>query len=593
MSKLTAERVKQSYKLPPQWLAYEQEQIEKHDSRCKFHVEPTQDEKRLYYYKSFLSFVNTIIDEDKQKVFKHLLTLPIETVDFMEGVLNELKKIFESQNRNISFQFNDPELIPDYQAFLEKIGDETFWRTKGFNAMKSSINQIIICDLPKAETDDEGNIIQGTRFPEPYYYLLPACNVVDIDYDSNLCIEWIIFKDVKNKNIIHAFDDEKFMTFEVQRGVPVQIGTDIPHDIGWCPAVNFWSIPFNSESKLQRRAPISNSLGKLDWLLALMVFQKHNELYAGFPIYIMYEQRCTYKDDGGNFCDGGIVRMSVKVGNTDQYRDVSQPCPLCSNSTSLGAGKILTAPARSANDEPDLLQGVHVVPAEQISLEYLQKRVQIFEASVVVNTIGLVREPSKEAMNELQIQSGYESRTNVLLDVKGNFERAHKFVIDTLGRMRYGDLYIGSVVFYGDKFYLYDASDLLEAFDKSKTSGAPMFELSSQFDQVIQTRYRNNPEMIERYSILYEVEPFPLVSMKELKDQKDVYLPTNEELIIKSRFDQLIKRFENEFQTIAYFMPLAAKELRIEFIRETIKGYVEELLQAGTPPPPTAEPAIV
>lgn len=588
---LTPEQIKKKLKEASKkgFIHYEIEQIKTHDIRCAFHTEPTQDVKRLLYRKTFLAFVGTIISQDKLEVFTHLMTLPIETVDFMEGVMNELKKIFEAQNRNISFLFQNTELSQDFQDYLEEIGDQDFWQTKGFNAMKSSINKLVVCDLPAANKDEEGNIIQDSKYPKPYYYFLPAENVFDLEFDRTEEIEWIIFKDCHDQDLYHYMDGQKYMTLSIVKGKAIEIVPMTIHDTGYCPVRSFWSTPFNSESKLQKRAPISNSLGKIDWLLFLMISQKHTELYAGFPMIVMYEQKCTYKDDAGNFCDGGQVKSSVRIGNTDEYRESSTACPSCANKSQLGAGTVLTAPARSEQSDPDLLTGVNVVPAETKSLDYLEKRIKQFEAGVIVNTIGLVREPSKEAMNELQIQSGYESRANVLLDVKSNFEKIHKFVLDTLGRMRYGNLYGGSVVFYGDKFYLYDASDLMIDYKAAKDSGTPVFELSEQFKQIINTRYKNNPEMIERFTCLFQIEPFPLVSMKELKDLADVYKATPEELMLKSHFDQLISRFENEYTSISEFMPLAPREKKVEFIRETLLGYLEELQVEEEPAANTTE----
>ena len=67
-----------------------------HDRRALFHTEPTEEQKELKYLKHYLAYIQQIIDDNKFNVFEHIVKLlPIETVDFTEGVFNELKKVKE------------------------------------------------------------------------------------------------------------------------------------------------------------------------------------------------------------------------------------------------------------------------------------------------------------------------------------------------------------------------------------------------------------------------------------------------------------------------------------------------------------------
>src|SRR5690606_30330632 len=249
---------------------------QKHDVRARFHTEPKLDGARIEYRDDYLKWVGNIINAKKLEVFKYLLTLPIETIEFTEGVFAELNKIFEAQARHIGYEFTNPELSSDFKDYRKQIGDDMFWQTKGFQAMKSAINSIVILDLPAIQD------FQKDRFPRPYYYFLDVQKVRAFDVDSSFKFEYIVFLNKKNDKVAHAFDDGHFRTYENREDKWVLV-SEVPHDLGYTPARSFWTTPFDT-SKLQKRGPHTNSLGKFDWLLLLYTFTKHVELYAGFPV---------------------------------------------------------------------------------------------------------------------------------------------------------------------------------------------------------------------------------------------------------------------------------------------------------------------
>lgn len=553
-----------------------------HDIRARFHIEPSLNKSRLPYLGLFLEWVGNIINKDKKKVFEMLLTLPIETVDFTEGVFDELTKVFDAQDRHIGYQFTNPELSSDFSKYREQIGDSTFWQTRGFHAMKTAINSIVIVDLP-AE--------QVTRFPEPYYYLLDVQRVISCHVSKGFKFEYIIFYNAHTDEILHAYDDEFYRTYARRKDDTWELITERPHDLNYTPARSFWTTPFTEKSKLQKRGPQSNALGKFDWLLLLYTFTKHVELYAGFPIDVVYEQACSYKDAQGNSCEGGKIRKTVSGGPGHDPAVSWEDCPSCANKNILGPGTLLTAPGMASKDDPDLLAGMNRISADTESLDYLLKRIDSYEVGISTNMIGYVAEGIREAMNKEQVGSMLESQINCLAEIRDNFENIHKFVLDSLARLRYGPgAVLGVTVNYGRKWFIHSVEKLQTQFAEAKANGFANFELTSQFNQILTTKYKNNPTMLERVRTLAAIEPYQNYNTSDLLSLIEKVKPKKEMIQLKVDFGSYVARFEREYMDIGTFMQFAPFEVKVAFIQDKLLEYVGEDYPEETPPEPPVPP---
>lgn len=563
----------------------ELETCREHDIRARFHTQG-KIKGRNYsqeYRKDFLEFVGRIINHQKLQVFEHLLTAPVETVEFTEGVFDELTKIFEAQDRYIGYEFTNPELTGDFDTYRQEIGDHLFWQTKGFNLMKTAINSVVILDLPTEQDVRD-------RFPRPYYYMLDVQKVKACDVGSMYKMEYIVFENKYDDKTIHAFDDMFFRTYRRDKGNKWFLSNEVPHDLGYTPARSFWTTPFEDHSKLQKRGPHSNSLGKLDWLLFLSTSTKHVELYAGFPIDVMYETQCTYMDASGNRCEGGKVKCSVSDGVggfVAKYDD----CPTCKNKSMLGAGTVLTAPARATNDDPDLLAGMNRIPADTDSLKYLMDRIESYEATISTNMIGYIPESIRQAMNKDQVGSQIESQMNCLAEVRDNFQDIHRFVLETLARLRYGaNALLSITVNYGNKWFIHSVEKLQEQFKSSKENGFANFELSQQFEQLLLTKYKNNPSQLERARTLTAIEPYQNYTIGELLTMSDKFGLNKDFVRLKLDFNNYVNRFEREFMDIGVFMQFMPFNTKVAFIQEKLLGYVKEDYPEELPKPPVAPP---
>lgn len=560
----------------------EYERCIRHDHRAVMHTEAFDKESDIKYLNDFMQWVGRIISAKKLEVFRHLLTLPIATVDITEGIFNELKKIFDAHNRVISHQFTNPGLIDDCNEYRKKIRDYDFWQTDGFSAMKSAVNSIMIVDLPALKYDPATGFEQESSKPEPYFYLLDIENVIEMDVKKGVWrVEYIIFKDPVNAGMVHVFDDLFYRTYEAEEKDKSKytLVSQSPHDLGYCPARSFWTTPFSRNSKIQKLGPISKSLSSLDWLLASIVFKRHLGLYAGFPIYQSYEQRCDHVDEEtGSQCIGGIISWEVP-SHIDSTIMIPQAksCPKCSeNRGGLGAGSHIIAPLRETTDQPDALDGIKVVGAEKDSLDYNKTEVDDQIAWITYNIIGIADEMTREAVNEKQVTANFESRQTVLMDIKSNFEAIHRWTTDTWCKLRYGKQYVGCTIDYGSIFFLYTPAEMLEMLKSAKEQGLPNYELANIRSTLISTKYRNNPDMIARMKILSEVEPYPGYSLSDLNTLKNLIKIDPRTIELKANFEVYVKRFEREYTDIISFMQFNDLQTKVDLMKEIIMQYVEE-----------------
>lgn len=589
---LTYEQAVKIIKEPDADLISELKWAKVHDDRCFLHTEPENETARIHALPEFLQWIRAIIDEGKYDVFCHLLRTPVPTVEIVNGIVDEIKKIFEAQDRHISFDFSTPELTQDFEEYRKKINEINFWHTLGFQKMKSSVNDFLVIDLP---SEQKGNS------PEPYFYFVRPEYVKGTQLKPDGSLEYLIFWGANN--YWYIFDDSGVKI--ISSDEPYVLISEVKHDLGYTTARPFWTTPYNKNKLVQKQSPITKSLSTIDWLLASKTFGNHLVLYNAFPILVTYEQKCTYADSNGNYCSNGVIVVGYNdtaiggqaVGNQ------TMPCPACSaRQNTFGPGTHITAPAPASKEDPDIIGGVNFVAPDVKNLEWLTSNIDDQIAWITYNVIGRPEEVTTQAQNEKQVMSSFESRMNVMANVRENFEAIQKFTDDTLARLRYGAKFTGSIVSYGKNVMLYTATEMQQQYQDGKKNGDPMYELSAQRKAIIEAKYKNNPEMKQRMTILGMIEPYADMSITDINlmmrysgvDQK-TNLIDEKFLKLKINLDNYIARFERENMDIVSFMKFAPLDIKIDYILESIFGYIDEETPedstVGVPDPAAPDPS--
>ena len=521
-------------------------------------------------FTEFAEWVQKLIPKDKYRIFLSLFKFPTQNIELTGKIYRELERVFDGRNSAVTFQFLDPTLLDDWEAYRHDVLKEPeIWRSKGWDALRTAINCVMIIDLPTEQ--------QGER-PEPYFYFLGIESVIDFKAKGE-ALEWIVFRQPGKR--IAAFDDTFMRVFQLnEKGEIEELITEVQHGLGYCPAKFFWTTPLSQEQPDIKKSPLSPQLGNLDWLLFFRVSKRHLDLYAPYPIYSAYAADCNFRNnETGDYCDGGFLR-NIK-GEYKIFRDGTvERCPVCSEKRIAGVGSFIEVPIPKDN-RPDLRDPVTITTIDRNSLDYNteeEKRLADEIYSKVTGTGGEVQQ--KESINEMQVTANFEDKKNVLLSLKTNFEKAQTFVDETICRLRYGESYLSSNINWGTEFYLYSTEDLQTIYNEAKKSGASEARLDMIADQIIATENRNNPLQMQRMFLLKQLEPYRHLTLSEMQGLANRQLIDPILMLIKINFATFVDRFERENINIMEFGNALPLNRKIEIINQKFVEYAKEQQQS-------------
>lgn len=546
-----------------------------HEQRLVMHTEPITS--TAYFpqnaLREFQQKVKALLPEDKYKRFIQLLPTPLDTIESTKSIFDELSKVFNTQDGFKKVDFVTSELAEDFNEYLNKIEDNNFWPTKGFDALKNQICSLIVVDMPA---------VQKTLRPEPYYYILNTELIIDVDYNGySGRVEYVAFSQKEKKAVVIC--DEFYRTFQKLDGGEWTLLNESPHTtyteggevsdgLGYCPVEPFYKKNIAGSNGVNKRAPITDVLGKLDWLLFWRTSVKYFELYAAWPPFVVYETECHYRDANGNACDNGFITYNSWDGEVNKKS--SYQCPACAKKELIGPGTVFTVPTPRNNNDFNMLDGdgpVKSVDAPVETLQYVTNRIKELEDEIYLACVGYDGDSlNNKAVNETQVSANFESKEAVLDGIKNEFQRAQKFVIDTMAKLRYGNYFVKSIVDWGNEYFLHTVDTLTQQLKDARANGMPMYYIASLRDRVIQTSSKNNPDEQNRNEILAQLEPYPDLGLQNIALIKDDD-PIN--YTIKLNFTTFIQQFERENGNIVTFGSLLDKDKKISIIKQKLEEY--------------------
>ena len=512
------------------------------------------------YYQKYLNWVASFLNAtDKFEQFKKLLTFPITTNEVIDNIADEYIKVFDAQDSFFIPELTDQEQIDDFLKYFDYLKESEFWKGKAFKAMMSSISSILIVDLPLMQTGGQ---------PEPYFYLLDIRKVVDIITSDNGDIEYIIFScDSKNYAV---FDSLYYRVYNKDDKGNFGLILENKHDLGYCPAKFFWSDTLDNKYPEVKHAPISSLLSRLDWYLFFETAKENLDIYAAYPIYWAYESKCDYKDYSGNICQNGLINIL----DESKQREIIIPCPACASKKLVGPGSLIDKPVPRGEMKIDG-PPVGIVGIDRNSLDYNVNEAERLKAQIVASATGKNKLLNKQAINQDQVESQFESQATVIKWIANNFSIAHKWVWDTVGKLRYGENYLGCSINYGTEFYLRSIDDAITDFKTSKDVGLPSYLLISKINAIEYLQAKNNPKEKNRLNILKNLEPYQFLTLKECKDN-GIDLIDKEGFVLKANFANFVSRFELEFGSILEFGSKLDFSVKVERIAQKLYEYVSE-----------------
>lgn len=551
------------------------------EERVKLHCEAVVDAEELHARFSFFKqWVAEILPQDKLEGFCTLWQAPVETNELTDSIFKELSRVFSAENPDIRHNFKDNDTRADFEGYLASIKDEKFWRVDYWNEIQCDMNSIMVVDLP---------LIQTTPKPEPYYYLLDIEHVLDIEVNKTGRLEYLICW-TGDPGIVLAIDDMMYRKFKVPANdgkwdfTKAQLISEVPHALKRVPAKPIYFHPINKNNLIVNQNPITKSLGALDWLLFFEVAKKFLETYAPFPIYATYSELTDTIEDGSNKGEEGLDQgVSLMPGEKIFASGKPMRNRSAENKKLVGPGTVQRYDAPRDSADSDLLSNpVQVIPAEKVSLEYCTTAVKNYNDEIFGNCVGQGGDVlNNQAANELQVQSTFESRINVLAGIRQRIEECRQYIYEVCAELRYGALFIGTDVSLGDIYYLSTVKDQQTELETSKKIGLPNYEIQNQIQAIYHNKYRDQPDLLKRNEILAQLEPYPGLTIDEVSKLVGSGVASKEKLMIKIEFDSLIRRFEREQMNVVDFASARSLQTKLDIIMQKLKEYVKAEIDSG------------
>ena len=113
-------------------------------------------------------------------------------------------------------------------------------------------------------------------------------------------------------------------------------------------------------------------------------------------------------------------------------------------------------------------------------------------------------------------------------------------------------------------------------YKTAKAAGASESELDALYEKVVETEYRNNPQMRQRLMVLADIEPFNHLTRDEVLNLNAKGMASQEDVIVKLNFAEYIRRFERENMPVTEFGGDIEYNSKIQAISDRLTEYASE-----------------
>lgn len=521
----------------------------------------------------FLEWVGRILPTEKMESWKTLFQAPCETNELTESIFGELSRVFNADNPRTAHNFTDSKDSEDYEEFLTEKKTSKFWQNEYWKEIQTHQNSYIITDLPTKQT---------TPRPEPYFYIVDIHCLIDIEVNIEGTVEYIAYWLSPGK--VMVIDELSWKVYEIPREGEEEtydldkaiLQSEVFHNLGRTPAQPVYFNPISKETTLVSHNPISKSLGALDWLLFFKISKKDAETSVPYPIFVTYTEA---ENSESETREKETMDYGMTLPDGVEFVPYSQINPGPKNKRKFnGPGTLIQVDPPKDSSDSDLMRNpVQVIVPSTESLEYIDTQIDKRDAEIFSNCVGKDGDVvNDQAVNELQVEGTYESKKNILKKIASRIERVMKFQYEIMGLLRYGKRFKSSDVSLGDEWYLTTIQTKQEDYKLAKATGMPSYEIGNQLHGLWKDKYRDQPDILSRNQILYQIEPFPSLTIEQVAELVGKGLADETKFLLKVDFESYVQRFEREQMPVTVFGSSLAPANKIRIITDKLLEYAKE-----------------
>jgi hypothetical protein len=555
----------------------------------------------------FESVLKQIIGYETAEQFKQkkLITKPF-TRPIFKKILNAQSRWKTAQGTSKYYKFKKDN--EDIQAdFRENIlgqawkgsGIEDFVKEFLSKAIYEEFNGFMV--IEKGATFYDGNIkyenrggiktrIKSTDKVKPYICFYAAEDIYKFKINGKK-VEYIAFKfkeetrkdstgAEKKYTYYRVIDDNYDYIVRKEGGDPESVIIDpeypaFQHNIGQPPVCPVSTLQHNIRNEKTKTSPIEEVIALLDYMLHQFGEHVATNILHAHPTYYEMGQTCNYTDPNtGYHCDKGKIF-------TNDAENAEIDCPECKG---LGtyrnkdASTVLTFPAKDGEGKPFSVQniaGYATFPTE--ALEYQQAAIDWMEKRILDSALGMGNISNKDTSLDKTateiIQVNIKPLEDIISDIIDIVEYAEESLTDFIGRMYYGDTYLGCEIIYGRQLNLRDENVLIAELKKAKESGATKSYIKAISEELVYSRFSRSESDQARNILLLRLEPLQGYTFSEVDTSSSIPPKTK---LLKQNFTDYIERFELENGNIVEYEPNTEYSAKVKKIKAILDGYVVE-----------------
>jgi hypothetical protein len=541
---------------------------------------------REVYWNSFKAIVKTRSAKKFDRVFE-FARYPLPVGQLTDSILSDFFKVFDGKNRH--FHVDGDRDLTVLNRWIANVSLDKWIENHAREVFKNKPCSFVVIDKDNSGT--------------PYLIFVDSGRLIDAQFKSkNGDLEYIAFihsmgKDDKGRDFVKysVYDDDTFYVFVQYEGNDTfELLSANKHNIGYCPAIAFISQPSNDKNYFKRRVAFSNALSKLeDWTI-FDIFRNYVDHYAPFPVTEAPKIKCPNPD-----CKNGNIRTETLKAETPGLPPTAyvtwDDCPACKdrNDDLIMPGTHIGIQIRPDKTEEDGSGKFRMIFPDTDKMDYVPNKLDDLELEIRHKTVGLnYMQTTNEAMNEMQLKGSFSSMESVLMRTKEELDILYKWIVQTVARLYYKDIVLKVDANFGTEFYLISEDDLQTRFQNAKKMGLPQEEQLMIYKQLIETKYKGNPNKVLRQNMLLDLQPLPLYDTSEVINMKDKGLVDDATLSMKINFLSFVTKFELENGPITQFGIRLDYDKRIEAIRAALDKYNTAAMANLPKPDPAKEPIV-
>lgn len=511
-------------------------------------------------------------------------------------ILNQYRKAFRAQgfSRVYMFDKNSEDLNKDFRNYLTDIGGglslREMMQSVWFKNMFEDFNGVFTVELPSEESEVAEPFIKF--FPTEFihdisvngknveYLILSRKINIKVGNRMELVTEYRVIDDVRDVKLIQGRGGD----IEFAKAVDSDgnnIIDEIPNPWGYVPAIQTSTLRKSVNSDILKASPIWEVIPEADHYLSVSNAHVVSVKLHQYPIFYSLPSVCST-------CNGEeriVVRDKSGI-------ETSHTCTACNGAGlapmhqkgDVSEGILLPEPEEGQSFEAKAPCG-YVTP-DIASLKDQRDELLFIELNIEKGALGTEGVLSNKTKRETA--TGKEIDFQPLLDELDTFstaaEEVERFLTDAIGYIRYRDEYVGSNIHYGRRYFVRGIVSLEQEYLEAKAKGLPSTILKSILEEIIFTRFENNPEDQLRHLMLIGITPQPTLSIEleadylRLVDMMQRGVMTKDEWVVKLNFNDLIERFEIEFGPITKYKRDLSKGQRVTLIKQELLKMAQEAI---------------